>query len=132
MSMTKEQEAIEYFDGKILEEGDNITITIDFIENLETVLNMLKKMKTQEENYKNLIVDVSGIAKELGLEEDGTIDEIYAKIRKKDKELEKKDNIIDLMSEQLAGLTIWNNEKEEPVILGDKEEVKQYFERKSK
>ena len=47
MSMTKEQEAIEYFDGKILEEGDNITITIDFIENLETVLNMLKEKDRQ-------------------------------------------------------------------------------------
>lgn len=34
---------------------------------------------------------------------------------------------IDLMAEQLAGLTIWNNEKEEPLILGDKEEIKQYF-----
>ena len=46
-------------------------------------------------------------------------------------ELEKKDKIIDLMAEQLAGLTIWNIEKEEPLILKDKEEVKQYFERKS-
>ena len=33
--MTKEQEAIAYFEGKILEEGDNITITFDFIENLD-------------------------------------------------------------------------------------------------
>lgn len=52
------------------------------------------------------------------------------------RELEKKDKIIDLMAEQLAGLTIWNNEKEEPTILGDREDVKQYFkeiaERKSK
>ena len=40
-----------------------------------TVLNILKKMKIQEENYKNLIVDVEGIAKEL--EERGyTEDEI--------------------------------------------------------
>lgn len=38
---------------------------------------------------------------------------------------------IDLMAEQLAGLTIWNNEKEEPLILGDKEEIKQYFEQKA-
>ena len=38
--------------------------------------------------------------------------------------------IIDEMAEQLAGLAIWNNEKEEPLILGDKEDVKQYFERK--
>lgn len=42
--MTKEQkEAIKYFEGKILEEGDNIIITVDFIENLEIILNMLKR-----------------------------------------------------------------------------------------
>ena len=104
------------------------TIYIQRKEAIETVLNMLKEKDKEIENittnYKNLIADVSGIAKELGLEEDGTIDEIYAEIKKKDK-------IIELMAEQLAGLTIWNNEKEEPLILGDKEEVKQYFERKS-
>ena len=42
----------------------------------------------------------------------------------------KTDKQIDLMAEQLAGLTIWNSKKEEPLILKDKEEVKQYFERK--
>ena len=42
----------------------------------------------------------------------------------------KQNKIIDEMSEQLAGLTIWDNEKEEPLILMDKEEVKQYFEKK--
>lgn len=45
-------------------------------------------------------------------------------------ELEKKDKIIDLMAEQLAGLAIFDIEKDEALILGDKEEVKQYFERK--
>lgn len=44
--------------------------------------------------------------------------------------LEKKDNIIDLMAEQLAGLAIFDIEKDEPLILGDKEEVKQYFKEK--
>ena len=38
--------------------------------------------------------------------------------------------IIDLMSEQLAGLAIFDIEKDEPLILGDKEEVKQYFKEK--
>lgn len=51
-------------------------------------------------------------------------------ITKLQKENKEKDNQIDLMAEQLAGLVIWNNEKEEPIILGNKEEVKQYFERK--
>lgn len=45
-------------------------------------------------------------------------------------ELEKKDKQIDLMAEQLAGLAIFDIEKDEPLILGDKEEVKQYFEKK--
>mgnify|MGYP001773256022 CR=1 FL=1 len=42
-------------------------------------------------------------------------------------ELEKKDKIIDLMAEQLAGLAIFDIEKDEPLILGDKEEVREYF-----
>ena len=51
-------------------------------------------------------------------------------LKEKDTEIEKKDRQIDLMAEQLAGLTIWNNEKEEPLILADKEEVIKYFEKK--
>ena len=45
-------------------------------------------------------------------------------------ELEKKDKIIDLMAEQLAGLAIFDIDKDEPLILGDKEEIKQYFKEK--
>lgn len=37
--------------------------------------------KIQEDNYKMLIEDVSNIAKELNLQEDATIDEIYTAIR---------------------------------------------------
>ena len=39
---------------------------------------------------------------------------------------------IDLMAEQLAGLTIWDTEEDEPLILGDKEEVINYFKNKVK
>lgn len=46
--------------------------------------------------------------------------------------LEKKEKIIDEMAEQLAGLTIFDISKDEPLILGDKEEVKKYFERRTK
>ena len=59
----------------------------------EKVKKLKKENKLQKENYKNLILDVSKIAIELGLEEDGTIDEIYAKIKEKDKQ-------IDLMIEE--------------------------------
>lgn len=47
----------------------------------------------------------------------------------KDK-IEKQNKIIDLMAEQLAGLTIFDNDIESALILGDKEEVKKYYERK--
>ncbi len=36
------------------------------------------------------------------------------------------------MSEQLAGLAIFNIDKDETLILSDKEEVKQYYENKAK
>lgn len=48
------------------------------------------------------------------------------------KQLQNKDKIIDLMSEQLAGLAIFNIDKDETLLLNDKEEVKQYFENKAK
>ena len=35
------------------------------------------------------------------------------------------------MAEQLAGLVIFDIEKDEPLVLGDKEEVKEYFTKKS-
>ena len=46
--------------------------------------------------------------------------------------LEEKNKIIDLMSEQLAGLAIFNIDKDETLLLNDKEEVKQYFENEAK
>lgn len=47
-------------------------------------------------------------------------------------ELEKKDKIINAMALQLSGISIWDDEKEEPIILNTEEEVKQHFERKVK
>ena len=138
--MTKEQEAIERLNSfktiKILY-GNTFAMSIEQLKtvqkDLETALNMLKNMEKQEENYKNLIADVSMIAKELGLEEDGTIDEIYEKIKEKDKEIEKKDKIIDLMAERIEWLCKING------ILLDKkhdenftqEDIKQYFKQKA-
>lgn len=43
----------------------------------------------------------------------------------------KKNKIIDLMAEQLVGLAIFDNDIENALILGDKEEVKKYYERKA-
>lgn len=42
----------------------------------------------------------------------------------------RKNKIIDLMAEQLAGLAIFDNDIENALILGDKEEVKKYYEGK--
>ena len=47
-----------------------------------------------------------------------------------EQENDTQNKMIDEMVEQLAGLTIWDMEKNEPIILGDKEEVKKYFEKK--
>lgn len=65
------------------------------------------------------------------------IEKQKAEIEEKDKEIKclkclhnTQVEIIDLMVEQLAGLTIFDIDKEEPLILKDKEEVKQYFEKK--
>ena len=92
-----------------------------------------KENENQKENYKNLILNVSKIAMELGLEEDGTIDEIYAKIREKDKQ-------IDLMAEYIASLDIEEDicskigkENCDKMSFGECEEcIKQYFEQKAK
>lgn len=46
--------------------------------------------------------------------------------------IQKHEAIIDKMAEQLAGLAIWNDNIEEALILGDKEEVKEYFKKEVK
>ena len=51
----------------------------------------------------------------------------YKELKQENKKLNKMNNE---MAEQLAGIAIWNNEKEEPIILGNKKEVKKYFEKK--
>lgn len=38
------------------------------------------------------------------------IETVLSMLKEKDKEIEKKNKIIDLIAEQLAGLTIWDNE----------------------
>ena len=59
------------------------------------------------------------------------INNLYEPIETVLSELEKKEKQIDLMAEQLAGLAIFDIEKDEPLVLGDKEEVKEYFTKKA-
>lgn len=104
--MTKEQEAIDYVQKQI----DYFKEQIKFIEAVDS-----HYYDEEYELYKNRVKQ---------------FETVLSMLKEKDKEIENKDKIIDLMAEQLAGLTIWNNEKEEPLILADKEEVIKYFEKK--
>lgn len=62
--------------------------------------------------------------------ENKTKDELIGFILQLQNLLDNKDKIINLIAEQLAGLTIWDTEEDEPLILGDKEEVINYFKNK--
>lgn len=106
--MTKEQEeAIEYFKKHI----NYFKEQIKFIEAVDS-----DYYDEEYELYKNRVKQ---------------FETVLSMLKEKDKEIEKKNKIIDLIAEQLAELTIWDNEKEEPRILADKEEVIKYFEKKS-
>ena len=124
--MTKEQEEaidyvqkqIDYFKKQIkfIEAVDRTYYAAEYelyknrVKKFETVLNMLKEKDEKIAKYEKIYKEY----------------DCYRWV----KELEKKDKMIDLMAEQLAGLTIWDNDKEEPLILADKEDVIKYFERK--
>ena len=88
-------------------------------------LNFLLEGQAKEE-FSPVLQEVLSLIKEQSAE----LLQKNTELAEKNAEIEKKDKIIDLMSEQLAGLTIWNTEKDEPLILTDKEEVINYFENK--
>ena len=140
--MTNEQrEAIELLEGI----RDN-TWTTKYIMSSDskkagTVLSLIKEQQEEMENittnYEDLIAYVSGIAKELGLEEDATIDEIYIAISiLKSKRInvieqleciQKKDKQIDLMAE-----LVYKRFKAELLLeygFENEEQLKQYFAR---
>lgn len=105
MSMTNEQrEAIKYLKESVLIYKNTIPKMSNTI---DTVLSLIKAQQEEISKYKTLY------------------ERALSDVVKTDKQ-------IDLMAEQLAGLTIWNSKKEEPTILTDKEDVKQYFEQKVK
>ena len=108
--MTKEQETIENikiyihdwinesvdedgYERYAIEEYDK-----EFINDIETILSMLKENSAE-------------------------IEQKNTELAEKNAEIERLNRQIDLMAEQLAGLTIWDTEKEEPLILTDKEEI---------
>ena len=105
MSMTTEQrEAIEKLEYVNRWYDCNNYYSRYELDCIETVLSLIKEQQKEIDKYKTLY------------------ERALSDVVKTDKQ-------IDLMAEQLAGLTIWNSKKEEPLILTDKEDVKQYFER---
>ena len=85
--------------------------------------------KLKKHNY-NLLKKLRNRVKEVKkLQKYSLYKEEFSRLNK---QLQNKDKIIDLMSEQLAGLAIFNIDKDETLLLNDKEEVKQYFENKAK
>ena len=95
---------------------------------LVKVQELQKENKEKDEEISNLKIENNNAWEDWNNLEQASYEE---ELRLKEK-IKEKDKTIDLMAEQLAGLTIWNNEKEEPVILYDKEEVKKIFWKESR
>lgn len=130
----EEKKAIEYFKEiiKQTEEANECGLsTNDFSKELKTyniILDLIEKQnKIIEEKDKRI--------NKLNIENQKYFDELNEEnnrcmiLANNDKF---KEQMIDVMSEQLAGLAIYNNDKEETEILGDIEEVKEYFRKKAK
>lgn len=134
---TKEQETLKYLSAMEIIDFDKL----GFVYGTETITDTLILLKNkdieiamQKDNYKMLSESVSSIAKELNLEEDATIDEIYVAIRLlKSKRvnmfeqlecIEKKNKIIDLMAKNMFEF------RKDSIIPIDAEGIKQYFEKK--
>lgn len=133
----KEKQALENVKGQI--KTGYIDYTYSYIDELEfsivkkavelyeqTNLQVTQTNMANEE--KEAISRLTNIAQEknanwLGLSNIKAIETVLNLVEKQDK-------LIDKMSEQLAGIAIWNNHKEQPLILGSKEEVIEYYERK--
>lgn len=61
-----------------------------------------------------------------------TIDTVLSMLKEKDKEIEEKDRIIDLMAEFIEKVTVDLKVAFGENMLWNRDEIKQYFERKSK
>ena len=116
-------------EGKTIQEGEPIPdypCEIKNEINIAGAIEILKKLKSKVTLVK--VDDENNSEKEYRLPylisiEKQAIETVLS-------ELEKKEEQIDLMAEQLAGLAIFDIEKDEPLVLGDKEEVKEYFTKK--
>ena len=123
---SKEQQWIQTVDDEYLaytEEQEDSIYAIKFAV-MQQQIDKLKK------HNNNLLKKLRNRVKEVKkLQKYSLYKEEFSRLNK---QLQNKDKIIDLMSEQLAGLAIFNIDKDETLILSDKEEVKQYYENKAK
>ena len=106
---TEQKEAIEYLEESVLIYKNTLP---KISKAIETVLNLIQEKDKEIEKCKKLYQKAL----------DDAVVTAHDNMQR--------DKIIDLMAKQLAGLTIFDIDKEEPLILGDKEKVKQFFERK--
>ena len=110
--MTNEQRVrVDRLERYLIADKDKIYTRVR-VDDLDTALSLIKQLESEKEihvglehQYKKEYLDMLDLTKKYKRQ-------------------------IDLMAEQLAGLTIWDIEKDEPLILGDKEEVINYFENK--
>jgi len=95
---------------------------------VKTVLQLIEKYKYL---YEKSLDDTVKLSKEIAtLKRDfEIIDHECSRLEQEDI---RKDMIINKMVEQMVGLTIFDIEKEEPLILGNEIEVREYFENKIK
>ena len=99
-----------------IENKTNILLAIEILKKLKSKVTLVKvddENNSEKEYRLPYLISIEKQAIETVLEE-----------------LEKKDKIIDLMAEQLAGLAIFDIDKDESLILRDKEEIKEYFTKK--
>ena len=93
----------------------------------DTALSLIKEQQEEIELYKE---ELDSIYKALDIERGVARPRTDKIIRALKNTIQSQARQIDLMAEQLAGLTIWDTEEDEPLILTDKEEVINYFENK--
>ena len=106
-------------------------------EHCKDIDNLISAYKKLEEDFK----DIDKECNRLEEKEYNKEDQYLVRINELEKELNEenkismilanndkfKEQIIDKMAEQLQGLAIFDVQKDEPLILGDKEDIKQYF-----
>lgn len=121
-----------------IENKTNILLAIEILKKLKSKVTLVKvddENNSEKEYRLPFLMDIEKQAIETVLSELEKKDKEYEELTEASKELCKTVNlmkkVINEMAEQLAGLAIFDIEKDEPLVLGDKEEVKEYFTKKS-